>query len=101
MGQMALSMLNGMLKSGGKFSDQLYMTAKVKVRSVIIGRSQFQNCQVTESGHFDRRRGSRGRGHHQGHSPPLSLHRQAHQNTHLHAGDISMTNTTSEAHVSL
>ena len=33
MGQMALSMLNGMLRTGGKFSDQLYMTAKVKVRS--------------------------------------------------------------------
>ena len=31
MGQMALSMLNGMLRSGGVFSDQLYMTAKVKV----------------------------------------------------------------------
>ena len=39
MGQMVLSMLNGMLKSGGKFSDQLYMTAKVKVRSVIPGRA--------------------------------------------------------------
>ena len=36
MGQMALSMLNGMLRSGGVFSDQLYMTAKVKVGFGII-----------------------------------------------------------------
>ena len=39
MGQMVLSMLNGMLKSGGKFYDQLYMTAKVKVISEIPGRA--------------------------------------------------------------